>query len=151
MSVILGSDRYGYELKEVLKKELLAHNYDVIDVTETKDYDFIDASLAAAKLLYKNDGNFGIIIDAWGSGPFMTLTRLKGIIAAQVSDERSAYMTRAHNNAHIITIGSKITGPELAVRIAHAFLQGSYEGGRHQIRVDMLNKMGRYLPELKEG
>ena len=50
MSVILGSDRYGYELKEVLKKELLAHNYDVIDVTDTKDYDFIDASLAAAKL-----------------------------------------------------------------------------------------------------
>ena len=71
----------------------------------------------------------------------MVATKIKGIIAAEVSDERSAYMTREHNNSSIITIGSKIVGSELALNIVKEFLQASYDGGRHQIRVDMLNKM----------
>ena len=50
-------------------------------------------------------------------------------------------MTREHNNSSIITIGSKIVGSELALNIVKEFLEASYDGGRHQIRVDMLNKM----------
>ena len=88
---------------------------------------------------------FGIIVDAYGAGPFMTLTRIKGVIAAEVSDERTAYMTRSHNNARIITLGSQITGPAMAKNIVKSFAEGSYDGGRHQVRVDMLNHMGKEI------
>ncbi len=66
---------------------------------------------------------------------------VKGMVAAEVSDERSAYMTRGHNNSRMITVGAEIVGDELAKNIAKGFVNGKYDGGRHQIRVDMLNKM----------
>ena len=68
-------------------------------------------------------------------------TKHKGIICAQVADEHSAKMTRDHNNTSIITIGSKVTALEIAKGIADKFISSNYSGGRHQIRVDMLNKM----------
>ena len=62
------------------------------------------------------------------------------MVAAEVSDERSAYMTRGHNNSRMITMGAQLVGDELAKNIAKGFVNGKYDGGRHQIRVDMLNK-----------
>ena len=147
---ILGSDRDGAHLKEIVKQDLLDHSFDVLDVTENTECDFVDAALAVIREVQRGEDRFGIIIDAYGAGPVMTACKIKGIIAAEVSDERSAYMTRSHNNAKIITLGAKITGPELAKNIVRGFANGSYDGGRHQIRVDMLNKMGRTLPDSKE-
>ncbi|HFN7671018.1 TPA: galactose-6-phosphate isomerase subunit LacA [Streptococcus pneumoniae] len=83
-----------------------------------------------------------VMIDAYGAGPFMVATKIKGMVAAEVSDERSAYMTRGHNNSRMITMGAQLVGDELAKNIAKGFVNGKYDGGRHQIRVDMLNKMG---------
>ena len=147
MLFILGSDQHGAMLKDILKEDLLAHSYSVLDVTQQPADSFVDATLAVVREVQKADDSFGIIIDAYGAGPFMTACRIKGIIAAEVSDERTAFMTRSHNNAKIITIGAKTTGTELAKNIVHGFANGSYDGGRHQIRVDMLNKMGCPLQE----
>lgn len=91
--------------------------------------------------MQEDESNLGIMVDAYGAGSFMVATKVKGMIAAEVSDERSAYMTRGHNNARMITMGSEIVGDELAINIVNAFVTGKYDGGRHQIRVDMLNKM----------
>lgn len=108
----------------------------------TKDgQDFVDVTLAVASEVNKDEQNLGIVIDAYGAGPFMVATKIKGMVAAEVSDERSAYMTRGHNNARMITVGAEIVGDELAKNIAKAFVNGKYDGGRHQVRVDMLNKM----------
>src|SRR3712207_1897541 len=142
MTIILGADAHGNELKEVLKSFLQQEGFDVTDVTDI-DKDFIDNTLAVAQAVNDKDTNLGIMVDAYGAGPFMVATKLKGMIAAEVSDERSAYMTRGHNNARMITLGARIVGEELAKNIAKAFVVGSYDGGRHQIRVDMLNKIGR--------
>ncbi|MCB4930906.1 galactose-6-phosphate isomerase subunit LacA, partial [Streptococcus mutans] len=114
---------------------------EVLDVTERKDLDFVDSTLAVVHEVQKNDKNLGIAIDAYGAGSFMVATKVKGMIAAEVSDERSAYMTRGHNNARIITLGAEIVGDELAKNIVKDFVEAKYDGGRHQIRVDMLNKM----------
>ena len=103
--------------------------------------DFIDNTLAVVKAVNEADDRLGIMIDAYGAGPFMVATKIKGMVAAEVSDERSAYMTRGHNNARMITMGAEIVGQELAKNIAKGFVTGHYDGGRHQIRVDMLNKM----------
>ncbi|SUN45306.1 galactose-6-phosphate isomerase subunit LacA [Streptococcus equi subsp. equi] len=140
MAIILGADAHGNELKEVLKSFLQQEGFDVTDVTDI-DKDFIDNTLAVAQAVNDKDTNLGIMVDAYGAGPFMVATKLKGMIAAEVSDERSAYMTRGHNNARMITMGAEIVGQELAKNIAKGFVTGHYDGGRHQIRVDMLNKM----------
>lgn len=140
MTIILGSDKNGFDLKEVIKEYLTNEGYSIQDVSNN-ERDFVDNTLAVAKAAMENEDNLGIMIDAYGAGPFMVATKLKGMVAAEVSDERSAYMTRGHNNARMITMGSEIVGPLLAKNIAKGFVTGKYDGGRHQIRVDMLNKM----------
>ena len=140
MDVVIGSDKQGHNLKEIIQVELLKLNYRVQDVSDL-DKDFVDNTLSVVKALQEKPDSLGIMIDAYGAGPFIVATKIKGMIVAEVSDERSAYMTRGHNNARLITLGSEIVGELLAKNIVKAFLEGRYDGGRHQIRVDMLNKM----------
>ena len=140
MSVIIGADAAGIRLKEVVKEYLEAEGFQVVDVTE-EGQDFVDVTLAVAKEVKQAEDNLGIVIDAYGAGPFMVATKIKGMVAAEVSDERSVYMTRGHNNSRMITMGAQIVGDQLAKNIAKGFVNGKYDGGRHQIRVDMLNKM----------
>lgn len=141
MRVVIGSDSDGMELKELIKKKLIKEGITVVDKSETASEDFVESTLAIANDLNENEGSLGIAVDGYGAGSFITATKVKGMVAAEVSDERSAYMTREHNNSRMITLGSKIVGDELALNIVKEFLQASYDGGRHQVRVDMLNKM----------
>ena len=140
MAIIIGADAAGNKLKDVVKDFLIGENFEVVDVTE-EGKDFVDVTLAVAAEVNKLEENLGIVIDAYGAGPFMVATKIKGMVAAEVSDERSAYMTRGHNNSRMITMGAEIVGEGLAKNIAKGFVNGKYDGGRHQIRVDMLNKM----------
>ena len=140
MAIVIGADAAGIRLKEVVKEYLEAEGFQVVDVTE-EGQDFVDVTLAVAKEVKQAEDNLGIVIDAYGAGPFMVATKIKGMVAAEVSDERSAYMTRGHNNSRMITMGAQIVGDQLAKNIAKGFVNGKYDGGRHQIRVDMLNKM----------
>ena len=140
MAIIIGAYTAGSKLKDVVKDFLVGENFEVVDVTK-EGQDFVDVTLAVAAEVNKQEENLGIVIDAYGAGPFMVATKIKGMVAAEVSDERSAYMTRGHNNSRMITMGAEIVGEGLAKNIAKGFVNGKYDGGRHQIRVDMLNKM----------
>ncbi|CCK20291.1 galactose-6-phosphate isomerase subunit LacA [Pseudolactococcus laudensis] len=140
MAIVVGADLKGTRLKDVVKNFLVEEGFEVIDVTKDGQ-DFVDVTLAVASEVNKDEQNLGIVIDAYGAGPFMVATKIKDMVAAEVSDERSAYMTRGHNNSRMITVGAEIVGDELAKNIAKSFVNGKYDGGRHQIRVDMLNKM----------
>jgi len=140
MAIIIGADAAGNKLKDVVKDFLVGENFEVVDVTK-EGQDFVDVTLAVAAEVNKQEENLGIVIDAYGAGPFMVATKIKGMVVAEVSDERSAYMTRGHNNSRMITMGAEIVGDGLAKNIAKGFVNGKYDGGRHQIRVDMLNKM----------
>ena len=140
MAIVVGADAAGIRLKEVVKEFLEAEGFQVVDVIE-EGQDFVDVTLAVAKEVKQAEDNLGIVIDAYGAGPFIVATKIKGMVAAEVSDERSAYMTRGHNNSRMITMGAQIVGDQLAKNIAKGFVNGKYDGGRHQIRVDMLNKM----------
>lgn len=141
MKVFLGSDQNGLKLKNCIKSYLLKEKKDieVVDVTPEGTEDFIDSSVAVANKVKENEKAVGILFDETGAGSFMAATKLHGIIVAEVSDEHSAKMTRNHNNAMIISMGSEIVGELLAKNIVDAFLNTNYSGGRHQIRVDMLN------------
>ena len=130
MAVVLGADLAGTALKDVVKDYLVAQSFEVIDVSQ-EGQDFVDVTLAVVAEVNKAEDNLGIVIDAYGAGPFMVATKVKGMIAAQVSDERSAYMTRGHNNSRIITMGAEIVGREVAKNIAKGFVNGHYDDDHH--------------------
>ncbi len=141
MRVVISSDTEGMPLKETVKQALIADGYEVVDYAEVPAADCIDSALAVAHDLLEHEDSLGFAFDGYGVGSYMAATRVKGMVAANISDERSAYMTREHNNARMICMGSKVVGTEVAKKIAREFLAADYAGGRHQIRVDMLNKM----------
>ena len=141
MRVVLGSDAAGMELKELVAAHLVELGHEVVDLSPEPAADFVDSATAVAHDLLEHDGSQGFVFDGYGVGSYMAATRVKGMVAANISDERSAYMTREHNNARMVCMGPKVVGPELALRIVDEFLAADYAAGRHQIRVDMLNKM----------
>lgn len=117
MAIVVGADLKGTRLKDIVKNFLVEEGFEVIDVTKDGQ-DFVDVTLAVASEVNKDEQNLGIVIDAYGAGSFMVATKIKGMVAAEVSDERSAYMTRGHNNSRMITVGAEIVGDELAKNIA---------------------------------
>lgn len=141
MRVVLASDTAGMPLKRLIAQTLREDGHEVVDLSETPADDFIDAATEAAHDLLEHEGSLGFAFDAYGVGSYMAATRVKGMVAANISDERSAYMTREHNNARLVCLGSQVVGAEVAKRIAREFLRADYAAGRHQVRVDMLNKM----------
>lgn len=141
MRVVLGSDAAGMELKELVAAHLVELGHEVVDLSPEPAADFVDSATAVAHDLLEHDGSQGFAFDGYGVGSYMAATRVKGMVAANISDERSAYMTREHNNCRMVCMGPKVVGPEVATKIAREFLAADYAAGRHQIRVDMLNKM----------
>lgn len=141
MKVILGADKDGFRLKEVIKEYLDAENYDVLDVTEEPAETFLESADKIVQAMREDEEAQAIAIDKMGIGSFMAASKYKGIVVAEISDERSAYMTREHNNARMITLGSDLVADEMAKSITNEFLKADYDGGRHQVRVDMLNDL----------
>ena len=141
MKIIISSDYKSKDFKDSIKLYLIESGYDVIDKSLGKDLAFYEAANLVTDAIINHEGDKGIVIDEYGTGSFNVCTKHKGIICAQVADEHSAKMTRDHNNTSIITIGSKVTSIEIAKKISERFILSEYSGGRHQIRIDMLNKM----------
>lgn len=141
MKVILGADKDGFRLKEVIKEYLETENYDVLDVTEEPAETFLESADKIVQAMREDEDAQAIAIDKIGIGSFMAASKYKGVVVAEISDERSAYMTREHNNARMITLGSDLVADEMAKSITNEFLKADYDGGRHQVRVDMLNDL----------
>lgn len=139
MKIFIASDKNGADLKNEIIDYL---NELKLEVASMEVENAFDAACFVAQNVQKASEHYrGIVIDAYGSASFMTAAKFKGIICAQCNDEHSAKMTRSHNNANVITLGSKVVTKQTAKRIVQRFLFSEYSGGRHQIRVDMLQKM----------
>lgn len=93
MRVVIGSDAAGMPLKELIKETLLEDGHEVVDLSVEPAADFVDSATAVAADLMENEGSQGLCFDAYGVGSYMAATRVKGMVAANISDERSAYMT----------------------------------------------------------
>ena len=141
MRIVIGSDAQGMLLKETVKAYLIELGHEVVDKSEDPAADFVDSTLAVAHDLLESPDSLGFAFDLYGDGSYMAACKVKGMVACECSDERSAFMTRQHNNARLITMGSAVVGDAIARGIVREFLSEPYAGGRHQIRVDMLNKM----------
>lgn len=139
-TIVFGSDHAGLGLKNVLK-EHLAGRFEILDVgahsLESCDYPIIAGALAAEVLRQKT---LGILICGSGIGVSITANRFEGIRAALCANEYMARMSRMHNDANVLCMGERIIGVDLAKAIADAFLATGFEGGRHQRRVDLIDR-----------
>ena len=138
--IFIGADSAGFTLKEELKAHLRELGYEVFDMgtssTVSCHYPLFASAVCKGVL---EDGNaFGVLVCGTGIGMSMCANKYHGIRAAVCSDTYSAKMTRAHNDANVICLGARVIGSCLATEILDAFLLAEFEGGRHQVRVDMM-------------
>ena len=139
--IFIGADSAGYRLKCEVIEHLNTLGYEVCDLgcdSEASCHYPIFASAVCEKVQADLQGSFGILICGTGIGMSMCANKHKGIRAAVCSDTFSARMTRCHNDANLLCIGARVIGSCLAMDIVDAFLGADFEGGRHQVRVDMM-------------
>lgn len=136
----LGSDHAGFAMKTLLAKELEKLGYTVEDHGANSE-ESCDYPLIAHELCNKvaQDNSRGILICGTGIGMSIAANRHREIRAALCATELQARMARRHNDANVLCLGARISGSELAIAIMVAFLESSFEGGRHQRRLDEIN------------
>ena len=139
--IYIGADSAGYNLKEEVKAYLTDKGYEVSDCgcdsTASCHYPEF-ASKVCESVKAELDNSFGILICGTGIGMSMCANKHKGIRAALCSDTYSARMTRCHNDANLLCMGARVIGSCLALDIIDAFLGAEFEGGRHAVRVKMI-------------
>lgn len=138
-SIIIGSDHGGFNLKQTIIEYLKNKSLNVVDLgcynTESCDYPVIAKSVAEKVLA---DSSRGILVCGTGIGVSIAANRYKGIRASHCTDTFTARMTRMHNDSNILCLGERTTGVGLALDIVDIWLNTSFEGGRHQKRIDMI-------------
>lgn len=139
-TVAIGADHGGYELKEILKKELIEAGYQVLDSgTHSKEpVDYPDFAHAVASRVASGQAWRGVIIDGAGIGSCMVANKVPGIRAALAYDISSAVNSREHNDANVLTLGAGLIGVNLARQILKTWLETPFAGGRHSRRVEKI-------------
>ena len=140
--IALGADHAGGDHKELFKERLLSKGCTVLDTgvgPEVTRSNYPDSALEVVRLVQGGQARFGILVCGTGAGMAMVANRFRGVRAASCPTEFVAVMARAHNNANILTLGQRTTGPRLALSILEAFLSTEFEGGRHQERLDIFS------------
>ena len=138
--IIIGSDHGGFELKEILKDYLtgLGLEFDDVGTHSTESVDYPDFAYAVAEKVRKDAGLLGVIIDGAGVGSAMAANKVRGIRAASCQDTYTARNSRLHNNANVLTLGSRSLGIDVVKEIVKVWLETQFEGGRHKTRVDKI-------------
>ncbi|MGL5650424.1 MAG: ribose 5-phosphate isomerase B [Paraclostridium sp.] len=142
MKIGLGSDHGGYNLKEEIKKHLQSKGIECVDFGTENGVDSVDYPIygeKVAKAVVSKDVDYGILCCGTGIGISLAANKVKGIRCAVVSDTFSAKMSKAHNNANMLSLGERVIGKGLALEIVDAWINTEFEGERHLRRVNMLN------------
>ena len=134
----IASDGAGFKLKCVVIDHLIELGYDVIDCGTDSEAscDYPDYAVKCCREITEGRASFGILCCGTGVGMSMAANKVKGIRAACCSDTFSARATRSHNDANVLCIGERVVGYGLAKELVDAFINTSFEGGRHSRRVD---------------
>ena len=145
MKYYIASDHAGVELKKFIVKLFENKNIEIIDLgpTEAIRVDYPDFAAKVCEAVIADDFvNFGILICGSGLGMSMSANKFPGIRAALCHNEYSAKMAREHNDANVICLGERVSGLGMVENILEAWLNSSFEGGRHGARVEKINCLG---------
>ena len=135
--ISLASDHAGFTLKEIIKKKLIKNKVKVLDFGPfNKDkVDYPDYAKKVARNISSKKTNMGILVCGSGTGMAMSANKLRKIRAAVCYNSVSTRLSRTHNNANIIALGSRLTNKREALKLVNIFLSTKFEGGRHLRRI----------------
>ncbi|MDA8721474.1 ribose 5-phosphate isomerase B [Candidatus Pelagibacter bacterium] len=135
--IFISSDHAGFKLKEEIKSHLLKKKLSFQDLGPFNDdrVDYPDYAHKVARKVKANKSNVGILVCGSGMGMNIAANRHKNIRAAQCFNLKSTKLSRLHNDANIITLGSRLLTKKLAINCVNTFLNTKFEGGRHSKRI----------------
>ncbi|MEM6793824.1 MAG: ribose 5-phosphate isomerase B [Acidobacteriota bacterium] len=149
MKIAVGADHAGVELKDELAQMLRSSGHEVVDhgshsVTESVDYPDFAAAVGrdiAANNPKGGGSELGLLVCGSGLGVAIAANKVPGVRAATCNDLFTARMARAHNDANVVALGSRVVGPGVAQEIVRLFVETPFEGGRHGRRVDKIGRL----------
>ncbi|MCK5032557.1 MAG: ribose 5-phosphate isomerase B [Calditrichia bacterium] len=143
MKIALGSDHAGYPLKEEIKKYLDLKDIPFTDFGTFKidSSDYPEFAYKVGNAIAVEECDCGILICGTGIGMSITANKIKGIRAAVANTEEGAKLSRLHNDANILCLGSRVVEPEQALKILDVWINTSFEGGRHQKRTNLITQL----------
>jgi ribose 5-phosphate isomerase B len=145
MRIALGADHAGFALKERLKEHLQTTGHEVEDCgTFSEDRsDYPDAAARVGEVVARGGADRGVLVCGTGIGMAIAANKIPGIRAANCNDLFMVGLARAHNDANVLTVGSRVVATEHAEAIVEAFLETGFDGGRH---LDRLKKIAALEP-----
>lgn len=143
--IVIGSDHAAYHLKEKIRKYLLENGFEIEDVGAENEssVDYPDYGIKVASLVSAGKFNRGILLCGTGLGMAIVANRFSNVRATLCNDLFCAIMSRRHNNSNVLVLGGRVIGESLALEILKSWLETPFEGGRHQLRIDKFNNIGR--------
>lgn len=143
MRIAIGSDHGGFEAKQEVISYLINKGYKVEDVgTHSLDScHYPEFGEKVARLVANHECDYGVVICTSGEGIMMAANKVKGIRCGLAYNDEVARLMRQHNNANVISFGAKFMKVEDIIKRIEIFLSTEFEGGRHQLRVDMIDKI----------
>ena len=144
MKIGIGNDHVAVEYKKEIKKYIEEkYGYEVINygTDSTERFNYPISGEAVANAVVSGEVDKGIVICGTGVGISLAANKVNGIRCVTCSEPYSALLSRQHNNTNMLAFGARVVGIELAKMIVDAWLSGEYEGGRHQVRIDMLKEI----------
>lgn len=145
MRIVIANDHASVEMKKEIMEYLTGKNISCEDVgaSENESADYPVYGEKVARLVANGTYELGILICGTGVGMSLAANRVDGIRAAVCSEPYTAKLSREHNKTNILCFGSRVIGPEMAKMIVEEWLSATFQGGRHQRRVDLIAAISR--------
>lgn len=143
MKLAIGNDHVAVEMKREIAAYLQEKGIEVIDVgtNQTERFHYPISGYKVARLVADGEVDGGILICGTGVGISLAANKVNGIRACVCSDPYTAKLSKMHNDTNILAFGARVIGIETAKMIVDEWLGASFEGGRHQVRVDMIRQI----------
>ena len=144
MRIVVGSDHFGYQLKEDLKTYLRELGHDPVDLgcqNPEEPVDYPDVAIAVSKEIARGEFTRGILICGTGIGMAMVANKIPGVRAAVCHDTYSAERARKSNDAQVMAMGAQVIGPMLGRQLVDHWLASEFAGGRSQAKVDKIKQL----------
>lgn len=143
MKLAIGNDHVAIEMKNDIKAHLESRGIEVVDVgtNSPQRFNYPVSGYKVAKLVASGEVDGGVLICGTGVGISLAANKVHGIRACVCGDPYTARLSKEHNNTNIIAFGARVIGIETAKMIVDQWLDAEFEGGRHQIRIDMLTEI----------
>ena len=143
LKIALGADHAGYEYKDKIISYLTENGYSCVDCG-TNGPESVDYPIYASKvceLVRSKECDFSILVCGTGIGMSIAANKHRGIRAALCNEPESTAMTRHHNNSNILCLGARMISFDTALELTNVFISTEFDGGRHERRVEMLDKL----------